>query len=296
MAPTLAQSQHNLIRDMLTDGSFTNAEIATAARCSARAVRRIRQRLDCFGATRAPPNGAGRPRDITPPMLSALLERLIEKPDMYLEEMAVFLFDEFDTLVTASTISKTLRRAGWMKKTARRITREQNADLRDYYLHKLSAYRSYHLVYVDKSGCNRRCGFRHTGWSPLGSTPTQTAKFHRGQRYQVLPAYTQAGVLFSQLFQGHTDAEAFEHFIEALLPHCGRFPEPKSVLVMDNASIHHTAKIRQMCDDAGVVLLYLPPYSPDLNPIEEFFAELKSFIKRHWADYETCPDFGWFLQ
>lgn len=104
------------------------------------------------------------------------------------------------------------------------------------------------------------------------------------------------GVLYSQLFQGHTDGEAFEHFIEALLPHCGRFPEPKSVLVMDNASIHHTAKIQQMCDDAGVVLLYLPPYSPDLNPIEEFFAELKGFVKRHWADCENCPDFAWFLE
>ncbi|KAF6807955.1 hypothetical protein CPLU01_15737 [Colletotrichum plurivorum] len=41
MAPTLAQSQHNLIRDMLTDGSFTNAEMTTAARCSPRAVQRI---------------------------------------------------------------------------------------------------------------------------------------------------------------------------------------------------------------------------------------------------------------
>ncbi|KAF4432052.1 hypothetical protein CFRS1_v012464 [Colletotrichum fructicola] len=73
IAPTLARSQHNLNRDVLTDGSFTNAEIATAARCSARAVRRIRQRLDCFGATRAPPNGAGRPRDITPPMLTSTI-------------------------------------------------------------------------------------------------------------------------------------------------------------------------------------------------------------------------------
>ncbi|KAK0368254.1 hypothetical protein CLIM01_14389 [Colletotrichum limetticola] len=86
----------------------------------------------------SPPNGAGRPRNIAPPMLSALFERLIEKPDMYLEEMAMFLFDEFDTLVTASTIGRTLRRAGWTKKTARRIARERNADLRDYYLHKLT--------------------------------------------------------------------------------------------------------------------------------------------------------------
>lgn len=49
---------------------------------------------------------------------------------------------------------------------------------------------------------------------------------------------------------------------------------------MDNASFHHTDRIAQMCTEAGVKLIYLPPYSPDLNPIEEFFAELKAFIKK----------------
>jgi transposase len=48
---------------------------------------------------------------------------------------------------------------------------------------------------------------------------------------------------------------------------------------MDNASIHHTERIKQMCRDAGVKLVYLPLYSLDKNPIEEFFAELKAFIK-----------------
>ncbi|KAK1838707.1 hypothetical protein CCHR01_18675 [Colletotrichum chrysophilum] len=113
MAPTPAQSQHDLICDLLTDGSFTNAEIATAARCSTHAVQRIRQRPDYFAATRAPPNGAGRPRDITPPMLSALCERLLEKPAIHLEEMKVFLSNKVDKSVTASTTSRTLRRAGW---------------------------------------------------------------------------------------------------------------------------------------------------------------------------------------
>jgi len=62
----------------------------------------------------------------------------------------------------------------------------------------------------------------------------------------------------------------FEDFIEQLLPLCGRWPERNSVLVMDNASIHHTKRIQQMCNNAGVKLVYLPPYSPNLNPIEEF--------------------------
>jgi transposase len=51
---------------------------------------------------------------------------------------------------------------------------------------------------------------------------------------------------------------------------------------MDNALFYYTKRIEQMCSDAGVKLLYLPPYSPDLNPIEKFFAELKGFIKRNW--------------
>ncbi|KMU92717.1 hypothetical protein CIHG_10503 [Coccidioides immitis H538.4] len=68
--------------------------------------------------------------------------------------------------------------------------------------------------------------------------------------------------------------------------------------LMDNASFHHSARIKQMCFDAGVRLLYLPPYSPDLNPIEEFFAELKAYTKKSWSLYEEDPSqgFGVFLQ
>src|SRR5271156_5765171 len=90
----------------------------------------------------------------------------------------------------------------------------------------------------------------------------------------------------------------FEDFIEQLLHHCGRYPEPNSVLVMDNASFHRSERIKQMCHAAGVKLLYLTPELPDLNPIEEFFAELKAFIKKSWTVYEENPKqgFGAFLK
>lgn len=90
----------------------------------------------------------------------------------------------------------------------------------------------------------------------------------------------QDGILFSRVFQGTTDSVVYEDFIEQLLHHCRPYPEPHSVLIMDNASFHHSERIKEMCRDAGVILVYLPPYSPDLNPIEEFFAELKAFIKK----------------
>ena len=104
--------------------------------------------------------------------------------------------------------------------------------------------------------------------------------------------------MFARVFQGTTDATVFEDFIEQLLLHCGRFPEPKSVIIMDNASFHRTERVEQLCHDAGVKLLYLPPYSPDLNPIEEFFAELKAFIKRNWKEYaeNSAQGFDSFLE
>jgi transposase len=70
------------------------------------------------------------------------------------------------------------------------------------------------------------------------------------------------------------------------------WPGLSSVLVIDNTSIHHTKRIKQMCRAAGVKLVYLLPYLPDFNPIEEFFAELKAFIKLSWHNYEEHPRQG----
>ena len=205
MAPNLALSQHEQIRDMIFS-KCTNATIARTACCSTRSVRKIRSNLRCFGSTKAPPNGVGRHKTITPPMLSALLKRLIEKPELYQDEMVVFLYDEFDVLVTTSSISRALASAGWSKKAARRVAKERNADLRDFYLHNLSEFRSYHLVYIDESGCDNRIGIRRTGWSPLGVAPVQVARLHRDQRYHILPAYAQDGVVLARVFQGSTDS------------------------------------------------------------------------------------------
>jgi len=180
----------------------------------------------------------------------------------------------------SSSIQRALSRAGWTKKTAQQKAKEQNAQLRDFYQHRLTEFCSYHLVFVDESGYDKLVGNGRTGWSPLGVTPVQVSKFHRGQRYQILPACTQDGILLSRIFKGSTDAILFESFIEQLLQHCGKWPEPKYVLSMDNAPFHHSDRVKHLCSDAGVRLLYLPPYSPDFNPIEEFFAELKAYIKK----------------
>ena len=290
MAPNLAAAHHAQIRDMIDYGVFHDTEIAEAVECSRNAVGAIHANLQCFGKTNAPRNISGPRRSITPSMREALLDLLRVKPDRYLHELVVFLWDAFNLLTSTSTISRELKSTGWSKKKARQEAKQRNPDLRDYYLHDISSYEPGQLVFVDESGCDKRCGFRRTGWSPLGVTPVQITRFHRGQRYQILPAYTLDGILLSRIFQGSTDSSVFECFIEQLLTVCSPWPKRYSVLVMDNASFHHSERIKKMCSDAGVKLVYLPPYSPDLNPIEEFFAELKTFIKRNWVLYDGNPD------
>lgn len=72
----------------------------------------------------------------------------------------------------------------------------------------------------------------------------------------------------------------FKDFIEELLPYYSKWPNPRSALIIDNASLHYLEKIQRLCDEVGVILRYLLPYSLDLNPIEEFFREFKTYIRQ----------------
>jgi transposase len=58
------------------------------------------------------------------------------------------------------------------------------------------------------------------------------------------------------------------------------FPGPNSVITMDNARVHIGGRMQELCDARGVLLKYLPSYSPDMNPIEKVFLVMKSHIKR----------------
>jgi transposase len=129
MAPRLAASQHNIISDMITSKSLKTINMAAAAGCSDRTIRSIRSNLRYFSSSRAPFNKGGRRRQITPIMLDALKERLLEKPGMYQDEIAVFLYDEFKIIVNNSAVSRALALIGWTKKATRQIAKKRNADL-----------------------------------------------------------------------------------------------------------------------------------------------------------------------
>ncbi|KAJ5111749.1 hypothetical protein NUU61_001379 [Penicillium alfredii] len=186
MAPNPAPSKHELIYDMIHSGELSVSQMAQAAGCSKHPENLFQYTAKLYAITCS------------------------KSPTYILTRWGFFPWDEFDVQATKSSISRALASKGWSKKTARVKARERNKDLRDEYFHFISDFHSYHLVYVDESGCDKRIGFRRTGWSPLGTTPVQVSKFHRDQRYQILPAYAQDGIVFSGAFQGSTDASCVD--------------------------------------------------------------------------------------
>lgn len=189
MARKLPALTHERIQYMIENGGFTVRQIAADANCSRDAVKAIKRNLRNFGSTRAPARRSGRRSSITSEIRDALLAKLDKHPELYLEEMVAHIWDDFRVRVTKSSVSRTLRSAGWSKKKTRRRAVEQDQDLVDYYLHKVSGLHSWQCVFVDEPGCDRGDGCRRTAWSPRGVTPVQIEKFHRGRRYQILPAY-----------------------------------------------------------------------------------------------------------
>jgi transposase InsO family protein len=69
------------------------------------------------------------------------------------------------------------------------------------------------------------------------------------------------------------------------------YPAQYSVLILDNVSIHKSQHLRNICEEKGIRLEFLPPYSPDFNPIEQAFFYIKNYLRQHrdWVESEENP-------
>jgi hypothetical protein len=95
MAPNLAASTLTFIHDMIVSNELTVPQMAEAAGCNECMIRRLCSNLRLFGTLKAPPNKRGRPRNLMLVMMQALCDHLLEKPYLYLDEMVLFIWDEF---------------------------------------------------------------------------------------------------------------------------------------------------------------------------------------------------------
>jgi transposase len=114
-------------------------------------------------------------------------------------------------------------------------------------------------------------------WAPRGQRAIGAVPTGHRRPHTVLATLTSAGMGPTMLVEGPADRAVFETFVaEWLLP----VLRPGQTVVLDNNSVHHSRRARDLIEQAGCQLLFLPTYSPDCNPIELAFAKLKSQLRR----------------
>jgi transposase len=146
-----------------------------------------------------------------------------------------------------------------------------------------------HLVFVDETWASTNMARRY-GRAPIGERLVDAVPHGHWQTTTLVSALRVDGLTAPMVIDGALNGDLFVAYVEQVLVPTLR---PGDVVVMDNLSSHKRAEVRALIEEAGCRLVYLPPYSPDFNPIELAFAKLKALLRK--ARQRTLDDLWEFL-
>jgi len=147
------------------------------------------------------------------------------------------------------------------------------------------------IIYIDESGFAHDMPRTH-GYAPIGERCYGVQDWHAKGRSNAIGALMDKALLTISLFKTNVNADIFTAWVEQdLLP---KLPD-NSMLVMDNASFHKRQDTLEMIEKAGHTALFLPPYSPDLNPIEQKWAQDKALRKKLHCSIEQIFTLNQFI-
>jgi transposase len=153
--------------------------------------------------------------------------------------------------------------------------RSETERARRRFQSKLSKVPPRDLVFVEESGARTDLTRRY-GRAPKGERVREAVPHGHWKVLTILGALSTKGVQASMTVEAATDADLFLAFVEHVLAPTLR---PGQVVVMDNLSAHKQRKVRRLLTARRCRLWYLPPYSPDLNPMELAWSKLKTFLR-----------------
>ncbi|GBB90835.1 hypothetical protein RclHR1_17930003 [Rhizophagus clarus] len=167
-----------------------------------------------------------------------------------------------------------------------KAAKEQNEFLKSDFILKISDYNLEQLIFIDEIAKDKRSISRAYGYSTINTRTIKSVIFIRGKRYIILLALTLDGIITAKIIEGSCNKENFQVFI---------INQVVNVIIMDNAVIHHDEALVELIEETGDKVVYLPPYSPDFNPIETVFSTLKIWFKRYRDFIKICDDIEYLI-
>lgn len=241
------------------------------------------------------PNKRGGTIRIPPAHISALETIFAGEPRLYLDEAADLLYEMVGHQYDISTISRTLHAdpphgLSRSRQVLQRRAREADATERRLFLKATRGISPAQMIWLDESHCDPKSCNRSRGYQRRGQGRHHHVLENFGPatvRYSLLAAANIDGFVIDacEAVEGGVDAKRFVKWVtQRLAPVLGSFArgERNSVVILDNASVHHSLLpiVEALICECGAIIIFLSPYSPDLNPIEQGFNRLKAFFKR----------------
>lgn len=217
-----------------------------------------------------------------------MFQYIEEHSDATLQEVKENILSTFPTIedISITTIFNHLDGKLISYKKQRYIAPDANTDetlhKRADYLNKLTNLNvCFNQVYIDESNFTIFTR-RNYGRSPIGNRAVQTTIINGCKKVNIIAAVSPCyGWLYHEFTGENVNANKFESFIMNLINHINsNYPNERFVFIMDNAKIHKKDELTEICINNNILLLFLPPYSPYLNPIERCFSKVKSYVKK----------------
>ena len=220
-----------------------------------------------------------------------LVDLLLTKPAIYLRELQRELYIRTGIVMHLSTICRAVRKLGFTRQKLQHVALQQSETERIKFTAEVMAvFHHSFILWIDETGCDRRNSLRKYAYGIRGQRPQDYQLQMRGVRYSAIGILSSDGINDVYITEGNVNGDTFLHFVHTmLLPILNPFDgqSKHSIVIMDNASIHRTDSVVRTISATGALIRFLPPYSPDMNPIESVFGEVKQYLQANSILYDT---------
>lgn len=271
----------------------TIEEVTTALYVSHSTVERVVHLFKTTNDVTSVQEKHGPCRKLSEPEELILLQLFLRNPGIFLREVQEQLCSVTGKWVNCSTVCRTAKRLGLTRQKIKKVAMQQSDILRAQYMAEIEAFDADMLVFIDETGCDKRNSIRQFGYGIRGITPVAHHLLSYSKRISGIGIMSTRGIEDVYLVERSVNGDVFLQFIQRSLlniiqPFDGN--NPRSVVILDNASIHHVDEVCSLISAAGALIRFLPPYSPDLNPIEEVFSKVKGYLKENEIAYRATNE------
>src|SRR6266550_1164873 len=269
-----SQDLRQRILETVQRGEGSLRQIARRFLVSLSFVTRLLQLYRSTGSIQPKPHRGGNPAKLGPQDLERLRELVRQQPDATLEELRQRLGVACSTMA----ICRALKKMGLsLKKKVPRAAEQGRPDVqerRQEFSAELAGVDPHRLVFVDECGANTAMTRTH-GRAPVGQRVFATTP-GRWESITLTCGLRLGGVTAALAFPGATNTAVFEHYVEQVL-----VPElkPGDVVIWDNLKPHQSEEAIEAVEAAKAHVVPLPPWSPDLTPIEEMISKVKGSMR-----------------